>query len=223
MNELPPSDRATVKRLPKRAAYDRATIHAILDEGMVCHVGFVQGGQPFVIPTIYVRIGETVYLHGSPASRMLQALETGIPVCVTVTLLDGLVLARSAFHHSMNYRSVVLFGTAAVVAEPERKEEVLRALAEHLIPGRWDEARRPTPGELRGTLVLAVAVEEASAKVRTGPPLDDEEDYELPVWAGVIPLRLAAADPVGDSRLKPGTEPPPYARDYRGPGPAPSP
>jgi nitroimidazol reductase NimA-like FMN-containing flavoprotein (pyridoxamine 5'-phosphate oxidase superfamily) len=223
VNEPPPSGRATVKRLPKRAAYDRATIHAILDEGMVCHVGFVQDGQPFVIPTIYVRIGESLYVHGSPASRMLQALRTGIPVCVTVTLVDGLVLARSAFHHSMNYRSVVLFGTAAVVEEPDRKEEVLRALAEHLIPGRWDDIRLPTPDELRRTLVLAVAIEEASAKVRTGPPLDDEEDYALPMWAGVLPLRLTAAEPVADPRLRPGSEPPPHVRDYRGPGPAPSP
>jgi nitroimidazol reductase NimA-like FMN-containing flavoprotein (pyridoxamine 5'-phosphate oxidase superfamily) len=222
MNEPLPSDRATVKRLPQRAAYDRATIDRILDEGLVCHVGFVQEGQPFVIPTIYVRIGDRVYVHGSPASRMLKALQGGIPVCVAVTLLDGLVLARSAFHHSMNYRSVVLFGTAAVVDEPERKNEILRALAEHVVPGRWDDVRLPTAGELRRTLVLSVAIEEASAKIRTGPPLDDEEDYDLPVWAGVIPLRLAAGAPIGDARLKPGTEPPPYARDYRGPGPAPA-
>jgi nitroimidazol reductase NimA-like FMN-containing flavoprotein (pyridoxamine 5'-phosphate oxidase superfamily) len=219
MNEPPPSGRATVKRLPKRAAYDRATIHAILDEGMVCHVGFVQDGQPFVIPTIYVRVGETIYVHGSPASRMLQALKTGIPVCVTVTLVDGLVLARSAFHHSMNYRSAVLFGTAAAVDEPARKEAALRALSEHLIPGRWDDIRLPTPDELRRTLVVSIAIEDASAKVRTGPPVDDEEDYELPMWAGVLPLRLTPAKPASDPRLRPGTEPPPHVRDYRGPGP----
>lgn len=213
----PPSDRTTVKRLPKRADYDPNTIHAILDAGLICHVSFTVNGQPNVIPTIYVRIGENVYLHGSPASRMLQILQRGEEVCIAVTIVDGLVLARSAFHHSMNYRSVVLFGTGAEVTEPERKNEVLRALSEHLIPGRWDDVRQPSADELRRTLVLSIPIQESSAKVRTGPPLDDEPDYELPVWAGVLPLHLTATTPIGDGRLMPGIEPPGYALDYQGP------
>ena len=217
MNQPPPSDRATVKRLPKRAAYDEATIHAILDEGLVCHVSFSVEGQPNVVPTIYVRMGESIYLHGSPASRMLQVLQRGEAVCISVTIVDGLVLARSAFHHSMNYRSVVLFGTGAEVCEPERKAEVLKALSEHLIPRRWDDVRSPSADELRRTLVVSIPIQEASAKVRTGPPLDDEPDYELTVWAGVLPLHLAAAMPIADPRLTPGIEPPMYATDYRGP------
>jgi uncharacterized protein len=217
VNQPPPSDRATVKRLPKRAAYDPATIHAILDEGMVCHVSFTVEGRPNVVPTIYVRMGENIYLHGSPASRMLQVLQRGEDVCIAVTIVDGLVLARSAFHHSINYRSVVLFGKGAEVREPERKAEVLRALSEHLIAGRWQEVREPSANELRQTLVVSIPLQEASAKVRTGPPLDDEPDYELPVWAGVLPLHLAAAMPIADPRLKPGTKPPAYATDYRGP------
>ena len=206
MEHFPPSDRTTVKRLPKRAAYDQATIHAILDEGLVCHVSFTINGQPNVVPTIYVRIGESIYLHGSPASRMLQVLQRGEEVCVAVTIVDGLVLARSAFHHSINYRSVVLFGTGAEVREPDRKAEVLRALSDHLIPGRWDDVRQPSADELRKTLVVSVPIQEASAKVRTGPPLDDEPDYELPIWAGVLPLRLAAGSPIDDPRVKPGIE-----------------
>lgn len=217
MNQPPPSDRTTVKRLPKRASYDRDTIHAILDEGLVCHVAFTVDGQPTVIPTIYVRIGEAVYLHGSPASRMLQLVQRGAEVCIAVTIVDGLVLARSAFHHSINYRSVVLFGRGSEVREPERKNAVLRTLSEHLIAGRWDDTRGPSPDELRKTLVVSIPIDEASAKVRTGPPLDDEPDYDLPFWAGVLPLRLAAGVPVADSRLKPGIEPPAYLRDYRGP------
>jgi nitroimidazol reductase NimA-like FMN-containing flavoprotein (pyridoxamine 5'-phosphate oxidase superfamily) len=213
-----PSERTTVKRKPQRGAYDRETIHAILDEGLICHVGFVSDGQPCVIPTLYVRIGDHIYLHGSPASRMLRTLQRGVPVSVAVTLIDGLVLARSAMHHSMNYRSVVLFGTASLVDEPGRKFEILRALTEHVIPGRWDDIRQPTPEELRQTLVLSIPISEASAKVRTGDPIDDEEDYELPVWAGVIPLRRAASMPVEDSRLRPGIELPSYVRDYQGPG-----
>ncbi len=217
MNQPPPSDRATVKRLPKRAAYDTATIHAILDQGLICHVSFSVEGQPNVVPTIYVRMGDHLYLHGSPASRMLQVLQRGEAVCIAVTIVDGLVLARSAFHHSMNYRSVVLFGTGAEVREPERKAEVLKALSEHLIRGRWDEVREPSADELRRTLVVSIPIEEASAKVRTGPPLDDEPDYELAVWAGVLPLHLAAAMPIADPRMKPGIELPVYATDYRGP------
>jgi nitroimidazol reductase NimA-like FMN-containing flavoprotein (pyridoxamine 5'-phosphate oxidase superfamily) len=222
VSDQPPSERSTVKRLPKRAAYDRATVERILDEGLVCHVGFVAEGQPFVIPTLYVRLGEHVYLHGSPASRMLRVIEEGGPLCVTVTLIDGLVLARSAFHHSMNYRSVVLLGTGSVVEEPARKEAVLRGLSEHLVAGRWQDVRQPSAEELRRTMLVAIAIEEASAKVRTGPPLDDEEDYALPIWAGVVPLRLAAGAPLPDGRVLPGVAVPGYALDYPGPSAAPA-
>lgn len=217
MDQPPPSDRTTVKRLPKRAVYDRDAIHAILDEGLVCHVSFSINGQPNVVPTIYVRIGESIYLHGSPASRMLQILRRGEEVCVAVTIVDGLVLARSAFHHSINYRSVVLYGHGAEVIESERKTEVLMALSEHLIPGRWDMVRGPTADELRRTLVVSMPIDEASAKVRTGPPADDEPDYELPIWAGVLPLHLTAGTPINDPRLPPGIEPPEHATNYRGP------
>jgi nitroimidazol reductase NimA-like FMN-containing flavoprotein (pyridoxamine 5'-phosphate oxidase superfamily) len=217
---IAPTTRSQVRRLAKRAVYDRATINAILDEGLICHVGFVDDGQPFVIPTIHVRIGDAVYLHGSPASRMLQTLAAGAEACLTVTLVDGLVLARSAFHHSMNYRSVVLFGRGAAVDNEQQKQEVLGCLSEHLIRGRWAEVRGPSPTELKGTLVVRIGIDDVSAKVRTGPPLDDEEDYALSVWAGVLPLRLAATTPIADPRLPPDTPVPPYASDYRGPMPA---
>jgi nitroimidazol reductase NimA-like FMN-containing flavoprotein (pyridoxamine 5'-phosphate oxidase superfamily) len=223
MSDAPPSDRTTVKRLPKRAAYDRATIHRILDEGMVCHVAFLVDGQPVVIPTVYVRVGDHLYLHGSPASRMLRALAAGGSVCVAVTLTDGLVLARSAFHHSVNYRSVVLYGTASAVEDPVHKAEFLQCLSEHLIPGRWADVRWPSPQELRQTLVVSIPIEDASAKVRTGPPLDDEGDYALPAWAGVVPLRMVAGEPVPDPRLSPGIAPPPYAAGYDAPRAAPEP
>jgi uncharacterized protein len=212
-----PTERTTVKRLPGRGAYDKDVVHRILDEGMICHLGFVVDGQPFVIPTIYVRIGETIYVHGSPASRMLQALDQGAPACVTVTHVDGLVLARSAFHHSMNYRSVVVIGTAILVDEPEKKREVLHALTDHLIRGRWQEIRQPSPQELKRTLVLAIDIGEASAKIRVGPPLDDEEDYQLPVWAGVLPLAVTAGEPVPDPRLAAEVPVPLYAALYEGP------
>jgi nitroimidazol reductase NimA-like FMN-containing flavoprotein (pyridoxamine 5'-phosphate oxidase superfamily) len=213
--------RSQVKRLAKRAVYDRAAINAILDEALICHVGFIVDGQPFVIPTIHVRIGDCIYLHGSPASRMLQTLAQGAEACITVTLVDGLVLARSAFHHSMNYRSVVLFGIGSAVVDEHKKNEVLRCLAEHLIAGRWQEVRAPNPTELKGTLVVSIPIDEASAKVRTGPPLDDEEDYALNVWAGVLPLRLTPSTPIADPRLPSGIEVPMYALDYAGPKPAP--
>jgi uncharacterized protein len=201
--------RNQIKRLPQRGQYDRPVIHQILDEGLVCHLGFsvVSGaspqetGQPFVIPTAYGRVGDFLYIHGSPASRMLQSLQGGLEVCVTVTLLDGLVLARSAFHHSMNYRSVVIFGTATVVKDFEQKVEALRAFTEHVVPKRWAEVRQPTRQEILGTLVLALPLAEASAKIRTGGPIDDEADYALPVWAGVIPLALTAGIPLSDTRL----------------------
>jgi nitroimidazol reductase NimA-like FMN-containing flavoprotein (pyridoxamine 5'-phosphate oxidase superfamily) len=215
-----PTERTTVKRLPARGSYDRAVVHKILDEGLVCHLGFVVDGQPFVIPTIYVRVGETLYVHGSPASRMLRTLDQGVPACVTVTHVDGLVLARSAFHHSMNYRSVVVLGTATVVSQPEKKHEVLHALSDHLIRGRWEEIRHPSPEELRRTLVLAIPIEEASAKIRTGPPLDEEEDYALPVWAGVLPLKIVASDPTADPRLPNDVTVPSYIVKYDGPKPA---
>lgn len=207
-------ERNTIRRLPKRGRYEREEVYATLDEGLVCHVGFVANGQPFVIPTGYARLGDELYLHGARASRMLKALAAGADVCVTVTLLDGLVLARSAFHHSMNYRSVVVFGRARAVEDEAEKLAALRAFTEHVVPGRWDEVRWPNEQELGATLVVALPLAEASAKVRTGPPVDDEEDYLLPVWAGELPLRLTPQTPAPDSRLPPGIAPPPYVRDY---------
>ena len=204
MSTFTPTDRTQVKRLPKRGAYDHETIFKILDEAFVCHVGFVVDGQPYVIPTNYGRVDETLYLHGSAASRMLRTLSEGIPVCVTATLIDGLVLARSAFHHSVNYRSVVILGTARLVVEPAEKMEALRLFTEHIMKGRWDQIRQPNEQELKSTTVLALALEEVSAKVRTGGPLDDEEDYKLPIWAGVLPLPITPGVPVPDARLKAG-------------------
>lgn len=203
---FPKTDRNTLKRLPKRGVYERELVYPILDEAFICHVGFTVDGQPFVIPTGFARINDRLYIHGSQISRMLRTLASGIEVCVTVTLLDGLVLARSAFHHSMNYRSVVVFGRASMVDDKEAKLAALRAFSEHVIPGRWDEARQPTDQELKATAVLSLPLEEASAKVRTGPPLDDEEDYALPIWAGVIPLHLVAGAPVPDPRLPEGID-----------------
>jgi len=214
MDRFTPTERSTLKRLPVRGDYERESVYQILDEGFICHVGFVVEGQPFVIPTGYARSGDTLYLHGSQASRMLRVLKSGIDVCVTVTLVDGMVMARSAFHHSMNYRSVVVFGRAVAVEEREEKTGALRAVTEHLAPGRWDETRQPSEGEMRATLVLALPLAEASAKVRTGPPVDDEEDYALPVWAGVVPLEVVAGAPVADPRLPPEIEPPPHVLNY---------
>ncbi len=214
MRDFAPTERTQVRRLPKRAVYDREAVYRILDEGLVCHVGFVQDGQPVVIPTGYGRDGDTLFIHGSVASRMLRHLAQGVEVCVTVTLLDGLVLARSVFHHSMNYRSVVIFGTAKLVEDEVTKREALRAITEHIAPGRWPEVRPPSESELKATWVLALPLEEVSAKVRTGPPLDDEEDYALPVWAGVLPLKLRPEQPVPDSRLRASTKVPDYVRTY---------
>jgi len=196
MATLPATPRTQVKRLPQRAVYDRDEIYAILDEGFICHVGFVMEEQPYVIPTGYARHGNELLLHGSSASRMLRTLRGSVDVCVTVTLVDGLVLARSAFHHSVNYRSVMILGKARVVSDPAEKMDALRCFTNHVVPGRWEEVRQPTEAELKQTEVLALPIEEASAKVRKGPPLDDEEDMELPVWAGVVPLRPVAGDPV---------------------------
>lgn len=217
MDNFEPTARTTLKRLPKRASYERETVYAILDEGFVCHVGFVSEGRPVVIPTGYGRSGDQLYIHGSAASRMLRTLREGVDVCVTVTLVDGLVLARSSFHHSMNYRSVVVFGRARVVEDEDEKMEALRVFADHVLRGRWEDARLPNRSELRQTIVLALPLEEASAKIRTGPPIDDEDDYGLPVWAGVLPLRLVAGEAVPDPRLNAGVEQPEYMQDYRRP------
>jgi len=210
--------RTTVRRLPQRGVYDRGAVFAILDEALVCHVGFARDGQPFVIPTIFARVEDRLYLHGSAASRMLEALAEGIDVCVTVTLVDGLVLARSAFHHSMNYRSVVVLGRARLVTDPEEKRAALVAVVEHVVPGRSRDVRDPSELELLATSVLRLDLLEVSAKVRTGPPVDDPEDMDRPCWAGEIPLRLVAQAPVADPQLRVGVEPPPIARSYQRPG-----
>ena len=207
--------RTQLQRLPDRGSREPEVIHRILDAGFLAHVGFCAGGQPVVIPTLYGRDGGKLYLHGSAASRMLRSLDRGVPACATVTLVDGLVLARSAFHHSMNYRSVVAFGTARGIHDPARKVDALRIISEHLIPGRWDDVRPPSEKELKATAVLEFSIEEASAKTRTGPPIDDAEDCALPVWAGVIPLELKAAEPVQDRRAANAGRAPEYVRRYR--------
>ena len=209
-----PTARTRVVREPERAVYDRAAAYQILDEGFICHVGFVVDGQPFVIPTAYGRVRDQLYIHGSAASRMLRNLDSGIAVCVTVTLVDGLVLARSIFNHSMNYRSVVILGTAQAVLDPEEKLAALRALSEHILPGRWVESRQPNEKELKATLVLRLPIEEFSAKVRQGPPVDDAEDYAFRTWAGVIPLPVVRGEPLRDERCDPGIPVPGYVSGY---------
>ena len=209
-----PTPRTRVVREAHRGVYDRETAYKILDEGFLCHVGFVADGQPFVIPTSYGRKDASLYIHGSAASRMLRQMKEGIPVCVTVTLLDGLVLARSVFNHSMNYRSVVILGKAALVDDPAEKLEALRLLSEHIIPGRWDDARQPNERELKQTSVLRIPIEEFSSKVRIGPPIDDEEDLSFPTWAGVVPLEMKVGTPENDPTLQPGREVPEYVRSY---------
>ena len=204
MTTFTKTPRNKVKRGAKRATYDVETVHAILDAGFICHIGFVVNGQPFVIPTAYGRVEDRLFIHGSPASRMLKTLEQGIDICVTVTLLDGLVLARSAFHHSVNYRSVVLFGPAHKVDDVEEKTQALKAFTDQVIPNRWLSLRPMTDKEVKGTTVLSLPITEASAKVRTGPPVDDEADYALPIWAGVLPLRMVADDPISDPKLPDG-------------------
>lgn len=204
MSTYPQTPRTKVRRLAKRAVYDKTQVHAILDEGFLCHVGFTQDEQPFVIPTLYARAGETLYMHGSVASRMVKTLAQGLNVCVTVTLVDGYVLARSAFHHSMNYRSVTALGRARLVSEESEKMEALRLLTNHIVPQRWDEVRGPSELEMRQTVVLALPLEEVSAKVRVGPPVDDEDDYTRPVWAGVVPVRTQVGPAVADERSVPG-------------------
>jgi nitroimidazol reductase NimA-like FMN-containing flavoprotein (pyridoxamine 5'-phosphate oxidase superfamily) len=215
MSQLPQTERTALKRLPKRGSFDRDVINAILDEGFVCHVGFIADDKPVVIPTGYARVGEELIIHGSQASRMLRALGKGIDVCVTVTLIDGLVLARSAFHHSMNYRSVVVFGRAQVIDGREEKLAALRALSEHMIRGRWDYVREPNEQELQQTTVLSVPLKEASAKIRTGQPIDDDKDYDLPIWAGILPLRISTESPVADPRLRMDLEIPAHVLSSR--------
>jgi uncharacterized protein len=213
-NPHTPSARTRLAREADRAVYDRAAAYQILDEGFICHVGFAVEGQPFVIPTGYGRVGDNLYIHGSAASRMLRRVDEGVAVCITVTLLDGLVLARSIFNHSMNYRSVVILGTAVAVTDAKEKLEALRLLSEHILPGRWAESRQPNEKELKATLVMRVPIEEFSAKVRKGPPIDDEEDYAFSTWAGVIPLQMVPGEPVNDPRLDSGCEVPAYAQHY---------
>jgi len=209
-----PTPRTRLVREADRAVYDREAAYRILDEGFLCHVGFAVEGQPFVIPTSYGRKGDSLLIHGSAASRMLRQMKEGVPVCITVTLLDGLVLARSIFNHSMNYRSVVVLGKATLVEDPAAKIEALRLLSEHIIPGRWADSRQPNERELKATSILRVPIEEFSAKVRKGPVVDDEEDYSFPTWAGVVPLEMVPGEPVDDARLQPGQSPPSYARNY---------
>ena len=206
------TERTKLRRLPKRGAHDRDTIDAILDEALVAHLAFVHDGRPAVIPTLHARVGDEVYVHGSAASRALRELGAGIEACLEVTLVDGIVLARSAFHHSINYRSVVLYGTARPIEEPAERERALEAFTERLVPGRWADVRPPTRKELKATSVLALPIREGSAKVRSGPPVDDEEDYALDAWAGVVPLRLQTLPPEPDPRLRPGIAEPRYLR-----------
>ena len=215
MSQFTPTERTQVKRLPKRGNYDRETVYNILDTAFVCHVGFSVDGQPFVIPTNYGRSGDTLYLHGSAASRMLKTLSGGVPVCVTVTHVDGLVLARSAFHHSVNYRSVVILGKAQLVEDPAEKMEALRIFTEHVMKGRWNDVRIPTEQELKATIVLSLPLEEVSAKVRTGGPIDDEADYALPVWAGVLPLETVPKTPLPDAQRKNDPPIPEYLKQFK--------
>jgi nitroimidazol reductase NimA-like FMN-containing flavoprotein (pyridoxamine 5'-phosphate oxidase superfamily) len=207
MEAFTPTERTRLKRRPQRAVYDRAQVYSILDEGFVCHVGFCVDGQTYVIPTAYGRAGDRIYIHGSAASRMLRSLAQGLDVCVTVTLVDGFVLGRSAFHASLNYRSVMMLGKARLVTDASEKREGMRCFMDHVMPGRWDEVRQPNEKELAATSVLVLPLEEVSAKVRTGPPIDDEEDLAWPVWAGVVPLHTKLGEPVPDQHLM-ATAPP---------------
>jgi nitroimidazol reductase NimA-like FMN-containing flavoprotein (pyridoxamine 5'-phosphate oxidase superfamily) len=215
MNDIiAPTVRTKLKRLPARGSFEREAIYSILDEAFICHVGFTVDGQPFVVPTSYARVAGNLFIHGSAASRMMRTMARETDVCVTVTLIDGLVLARSAFHHSMNYRSVMILGRAKLIDDEAEKLNALKAFTEHIIPNRWSEIRPPTVNELKATVVLALPLEEASAKIRTGDPKDDEEDYALDIWAGVIPLYLTAGQPIGDRRLRTGVEAPPSVTNY---------
>jgi len=212
---ISPTERTRVVREPHRGAYDRETIYKILDEGFVCHLGFAVDAQPFVIPTMFARVGDAIYFHGSAASRTLRNAADGIPVCITVTLTDGLVLARSVFNHSMNYRSIVALGKATLVDAPEEKIKALRAFTEKILPGRWTDARQPNEKELKSTSILRLPLTEVSAKIRVGPVEDDALDYALPVWAGVIPLQLVAGAPIRDEKCDPSIPTPDYAAHYK--------
>ncbi|HLH38931.1 MAG TPA: pyridoxamine 5'-phosphate oxidase family protein [Bryobacteraceae bacterium] len=209
------SERSELRRYPNRGSHDPEVIHKILDEGFLAHVGFNVNGQPFVIPTLYGRAGDRLFLHGSAASRMLKELDRGLPACVNVAIVDALVLARSGFHSSINYRSVVAFGTAKKIRNDEDKAAALKTISEHVMPSRWREIRGPSEKELKATAVLEFAIEEASAKIRSGPPLDDEPDYELPVWAGLLPMKFSPGEPVADPRLPAAIEVPEYVQRYR--------
>ena len=215
MPQFEQTERTRIHRMPKRASYDVAVVEAILAEGLYCHVGFSVDGQPYVIPTIYAHIEARLYIHGSAASRMLGVIGERMPVCVTVTLLDGLVLARSGFHHSMNYRSVVVLGQATEVTDPDEKMAALKAIVDHVMVGRWEDVREPSAQELKATSVIRVPLEEVSAKIRTGPPVDDEDDYQLDCWAGEVPLRLVSQLPVADPQLRAGIALPAYAKNYK--------
>lgn len=215
MNTYAPTARTKVRRLAKRGVYDKALVHSILDEGLICHVGFVVEGQPYVIPTLYARDGERLYLHGSAVSRMLNTLGEGVDVCITVTLVDAYVLARSAFHHSMNYRSVVVLGRAQLITDHTERMKALHVLTNHIVPNRWEEVREPNELEMRQTAVLTLPLEEVSAKVRTGEPKDDEEDYALPVWGGIVPISTQVGQPVGDGRVRADATAPDLSRFER--------
>ena len=208
------SARNRVRRIPDRGQYNKDEIYPIVDQAMICHVGIVQDRQPFVIPTLHARRGDEILLHGASTSRLMKHVEAGEPVCITITHTDGIVLARSVFHHSINYRSAVLFGTGYLVTETDAKAAALKSFTERIMPGRWDDARQPTPNELKATSVVAVTIDSASAKVRVGPPGDDEEDYALPIWAGVVPLTQGVDAPVADPRLTDGIEVPGYISEY---------
>lgn len=214
MTQFKPSPKTRIHRLPKRGHYDKETIYAILDEALICHVGFVENGQPHVIPINFARVDDTIVLHGAKASRLLKHVDAGHPVCVEVTIVDGLVLARSVFHHSINYRSVVLFGTGYAIEDEAEKMSALQAVADHLIPGRWNEARLPNEKEMRSTRVVGIRIDEASAKVRVGPPLDEEDDYDLPVWAGVLPLQETPGSPIRDEAQSNDIPLPEYVAAY---------
>ena len=214
-DSVAPTERTRVIREPQRAIYDRAAIYAILDEAFICHVGFTADSQTYVIPTMFARVNDSIYFHGSAASRMLRNLSDGLPVCITVTLADGLVLARSVFNHSMNYRSVVALGTAQLIDDPAEKLAALHAFTEKILHGRWHDARQPNEKELKATSILKLPLTEVSAKVRTGPVEDDADDYALKVWAGIVPLRLVAGTPIRDERCDPSLPIPAYAKDFR--------
>ena len=214
MTDFAKTEKNRINRLPKRGHYDRETIYRILDEALICHVGFVAAGQPYVIPINFARVGDRIVLHGAKASRLLKHIEVGNPVCVEATIVDGLVLARSVFHHSVNYRSVVLFGTGQLVVEEQEKLAALEAVTEHLVPGRWKQARLPNQKELNATSVVSIQIDEASAKVRVGPPADEAEDYALPVWAGVLPLQEMPLSPVQDELQSGDVSLPRYIANY---------